>query len=208
MARIDNSPVRILASGDQDQDRRARTRSTSVDYAALIRRGRSRDRITFGREGSHDGTEQRPSISHRSTREQGESDDEHRSADATYTADERELVDRLPSMVHGLLKAIVSRAIGGDRIVAEIAHTIERFCMDPAVADAGQWDIELDLDPAVLRNTTLLLHLSPFVVRIRFLVRDPHAKQLISDHVYALKTRLEKAMSANGALRDINIEID
>lgn len=111
-------------------------------------------------------------------------------------------------MVHGLLKAIVSRAIGGDRIVAEIAHTIERFCMDPAVADAGQWDIELDLDPAVLRNTTLLLHLSPFVVRIRFLVRDPHAKQLISDHVYALKTRLEKAMSANGALRDINIEID
>lgn len=207
MSRIDNRPVRIHAYGDLDEERPSRTQR-AFDYAALVRRGRSPTRIAPGSRNSRDNLERDVAVSHRSTHEHNPRTEEDRETHTAYTAEERELVDRLPSMVHGVVKTIVKHAIGSDYVISEIARTIERFCTDPAVSDAGQWDLELELDPAVLPHTTLLLHLSPLVVRIRFRVRDAHAKQLISDYRPALKMRLEKSMSQHGSNRDIEIDID
>jgi len=198
VGRIDSRHVRIIA--DSAAEERRETTRGARDYAALMQRGRTRvraiwrDAQPFGQLGRN--PSEPPLLDRASERDCG-----HGSSDEV-------LEHRLPAMLGGVVEKLIARAFDNEGRLVHITDTIERFYTDPAVSNSGEWDVELEVDHAVLPHTRLAVHLSSFVVRVRFRVRDASIKQLILDHRPGLKRRLEASMSAHGHFRDVDIDVD
>ncbi|MFL9859535.1 type III secretion system protein SctP [Paraburkholderia madseniana] len=93
-----------------------------------------------------------------------------------------------------------ARAAEGDLLAEHLAERVAGFCTNPAVERAGQWDVAVELDPAILPRTELHLSLSGWGLSLRFDSRDARARQLICDNSNELKTRLEVRLGGRVAV--------
>lgn len=91
--------------------------------------------------------------------------------------------------VHAMRRC--AQAAEGDLLAQHLAENVARFCTSPAITRAGQWEIAVELDPAILPRTELHLSLSGAALTLRFDSRDPRGRQLICDNSNELKIRLE-----------------
>lgn len=92
-------------------------------------------------------------------------------------------------------------------LVGTLAREIAGFCSDRAIADAGNWNVQLPLDPNILPHTTLYLTLSRFAMQLRFDAPDPATKQLLLDHSALLERELDTMLRAWGEARDIELTV-
>jgi type III secretion control protein HpaP len=79
-------------------------------------------------------------------------------------------------------------------VVRYLAETAARFCSDPAVAKGEGWQVQMALDPEILRDTTLHLSLSPHWLTLRFVSADQRARGLVSEHQEALEQTLGETL--------------
>ncbi|RFP09349.1 MULTISPECIES: type III secretion system protein SctP [unclassified Duganella] len=78
----------------------------------------------------------------------------------------------------------------GELMTAHLAALVARFCNAPAVSAGGGWELQIDINPAILAETRLYLQLSAFRLSLRFETPDPRAQRLICDHSAELCRRL------------------
>jgi hypothetical protein len=86
-----------------------------------------------------------------------------------------------------------------------LAHTVSRFCNDPAVARGDPWQVRIAVDSRLLPGTVLNLGLSPHWLILRFECSEQHSKNLLSQRLHTLHDALSQAVVP---LRDISIDID
>ncbi|WP_179950217.1 type III secretion system protein SctP [Burkholderia sp. MSMB1826] len=93
-----------------------------------------------------------------------------------------------------------ARAAEGDLLAQHLAEHVAGFCTSPAVDRTGQWEVSVELDPAVLAKTQLHLRLSGLALALRFDSHDPRCRHLICDNINELKTRLEARLGGHIAV--------
>ncbi len=107
--------------------------------------------------------------------------------------------------------AVVSSVFMQQQRVIELVGTLAReiagFCSDRAIADAGNWNVQMPLDARLLPHTTLYLTLSRFAMQLRFDAPDPATKQLLLDHSALLERELDTMLRAWGEARDIELTV-
>lgn len=207
MTRIDSRHVRILAADHDDETRNPPGACTRNRYEALFRRRRLRMPSGYG--DTAEDEDAAPPIAHYSDDLAQSRHTAGEPPTPLITSEKRAAgppLDVATSMIDDAVRNITVRALAEARRIAQLAQTVEQFCTDSSVFHSGQWDLEIELDPGVLPHTTLVLHVSSFVVHIRFHVHHPKSKRLISDYRLSLKRRLEKAMSRSGNARDVVID--
>jgi hypothetical protein len=202
MSRISTRPISVLSGEDAEQPRAPSSRSLSI-YAALMRNGRKRRPLPLV-DAWASATEDPVEISQ----------PEWRNGPARPTAphkqvteEDRAFAEKMPSLLAPATMQIAMHTLQARRCIGQLADTIEQFCTDPAISDSGWWEVEINLDPNVLPDTTLHLQLSPFVLSLRFSARDSTTKQLIWEHREALKSELKKSMTKRNCARTIEIEV-
>jgi type III secretion control protein HpaP len=79
------------------------------------------------------------------------------------------------------------------------------FCGDRAVQTRGNWQMQIQIDPAILPGCSLQLSLSPFELMLRFDTTDVTSKTLISRHTPILKQRLAALLTERGTPREVEI---
>jgi Type III secretion protein (HpaP) len=86
-----------------------------------------------------------------------------------------------------------------------VAQAVSRFCNDAAVGQSDGWQISLDLDPEVLRDTRLDVSLSRQWLVLRFSIGDAHTKSVVLANQVLLEQLLDEAVVPR---REISISID
>lgn len=86
-----------------------------------------------------------------------------------------------------------------------VAQAVSRFCNDPAVSQSDGWQVSLELDADVLRDTKLDVSLSRQWLVLRFRIGDEHTKSVVSQHQVLLEKLLDEAVVPK---REISISID
>jgi len=95
-------------------------------------------------------------------------------------------------------KAIASRVSAG---------AMPPWHADPAIGDAGNWEVRIPLDERILPDTTLYLSLSRFWLSLRFDTRGIETRQLLFDHSAMLERELASLLNAWGTPRDIELTV-
>jgi type III secretion control protein HpaP len=93
------------------------------------------------------------------------------------------------------------------RLFRHLAREIVGFCADPAIAEGGNWEVQMVLDPKLLPRTTLYLTLSRFSLQLRFDAPETAAKQLLLDNSASLEQELDTLLRAWGQARDIELTV-
>ncbi|QCP52297.1 type III secretion protein [Trinickia violacea] len=93
------------------------------------------------------------------------------------------------------------------QLLGSLAREIGGFCGDPSIAEAGNWEVQLPLDPKLLPHTTLYLTLSRFSLQLRFDTPDIATKQLLLEHSALLERELDTMLRAWGEARDIELTV-
>jgi type III secretion control protein HpaP len=93
------------------------------------------------------------------------------------------------------------------QLLGSLAREIGGFCGDPSIAEAGNWEVQLPLDPKILPHTTLYLTLSRFSLQLRFDTPDIATKQLLLEHSALLERELDTMLRAWGEARDIELTV-
>jgi hypothetical protein len=86
-----------------------------------------------------------------------------------------------------------------------VAQAVSRFCNDPAVGQSDGWQISLDLDADVLRDTKLDVSLSRQWLVLRFRIGDDYTKSVVLANQVLLEQLLGEAVVPR---REISISID
>jgi len=87
-------------------------------------------------------------------------------------------------------------------MTTHLAALVARFCNAPAVSAGGIWELQVEINPKILAETTLRLQLSAFRLSLRFESMDPRSKRLIYENSKELSSRL--AMLLGGQI-DVDI---
>jgi hypothetical protein len=86
-----------------------------------------------------------------------------------------------------------------------LAHTVSRFCNDPAVGRGDPWQVRIAVDSRILPGTVLNLGLSPHWLILRFECSEQSSKDLLSGRLHTLHDALSQAVVPR---RDISIDLD
>ncbi|MFP6560946.1 type III secretion system protein SctP [Paraburkholderia sp. B3] len=117
----------------------------------------------------------------------------------------------LGSRVAHAAMPVVSSVFARQQRVLDLVGTLSReiaaFCSDAAIANGGNWDVQMPLDEQRFPHTTLYLTLSRFVMQLRFDAPDPEIKQLLLDHSSMLERELDATLRAWGESRDIQLTV-
>ncbi|WP_429455130.1 type III secretion system protein SctP [Paraburkholderia sp. JPY465] len=89
----------------------------------------------------------------------------------------------------------------------ELARDVAAFCVDPAISDAGSWEVRIPLDARILPDTTLHLSLSRFWLSLRFDARSIETRQLLCDHSAMLEREVAALLDAWATPRDIELTV-
>jgi len=92
-------------------------------------------------------------------------------------------------------------------LATSLASEVAAFCADPAIGSAGNWDVQMPLDQAILPDTTLYLSLSPFQLSLRFDTSSIETKTLLLHHSTMLEREIASLLKAWNAPRDIELMV-
>lgn len=129
------------------------------------------------------------------------------------TADDADSPERqaLRARVAGAAMPVVSAVYQQQQrclhLLGSLAREIGAFCSERAIADAGNWEVQLPLDQKLLPQTTLYLSLSRFRLQLRFDAPDLAARQLLLDHSSLLERELDTMLRAWGEAREIELTV-
>ncbi|WP_144150200.1 type III secretion system protein SctP [Paraburkholderia sp. BCC1885] len=237
MTHIDARHLRIIPGrGDAYDDPSAEaepasnSRGRAFDYASLLGRRRALHRLsgntnthadTHGNADSDDAQEDEADAAAprapRPFEREPASDSEAPQAGSIATAltvdDAPDSVERLAlrARVAGAAMPVVSAVYQQQQrclqLLGSLAREIGAFCSDRAIADAGNWEVQLPLDKKLLPQTTLYLSLSRFRLQLRFDAPDQAARQLLLDHSSLLERELDTMLRAWGEAREIELTV-
>ncbi|AEG94074.1 conserved hypothetical protein [Ramlibacter tataouinensis TTB310] len=91
------------------------------------------------------------------------------------------------------------------RMARDVAATIAAFCNEPAVANSEGWQVQMELRPDVVADTTLCVTLSPHWLTLRFHARDASAHDLLFRGQQELADILKALLVRN---RDVAISFE
>jgi type III secretion control protein HpaP len=128
-------------------------------------------------------------------------------APATDSAANRALGSRVAHATGPIVSSVFARQQRVLDLVNTLAREIAGFCSDAAIANAGNWDVQMPLDEQLFPHTTLYLTLSRFIMQLRFDAPDPEIKQLLLDHSSMLERELDATLRAWGESRDIQLTV-
>ena len=209
------SRVRRVIPGElAGQPREDDARTRRFDYSALARRARS-GRAPVAPSGAEQeaaaGDAARESVRAFHWREESSrhpDSDETAQADDHAAAIEREaVVQQVSSASVPVVDALFRTQGHFLELASSLANEVAAFCADPAVGSAGNWDVQMPLDKAVLPDTTLYLSLSPFQLSLRFDTSSIEVKTLLLHHSAMLKHEIDSLLRAWSTPRDIELMV-
>jgi len=203
MSRI-HRPTRIIAPPTEPVYLPGTRRARRFDYAALLRR-RTVPRMdgTESNGDGHDAYGGPDSGVNEDACGEAPCSTARRNAHAAAS-----LAERISTASAPVVDAVYRQQNRFIELTARIAHEIAEFCSNRAIARAGNWDVCLPLDPAVLPDTTLYLSLSSLCLQLRFDAHDPSSRQLLWQHSRLLDRELTELLCAWGEPRQIEILIE
>ncbi|BCF93618.1 type III secretion system protein SctP [Paraburkholderia largidicola] len=185
MSRTTSRPVRVIAAPSQTSPASAGARmrrARHADFAALLRRD---DKPTpddllaapFNDDAQHE-----------------------------HHADET-LAQRIGSASQRVVAAVLRR----EQQMLELAHLLARhvadFASNPAIRQAGHWEVAMRIDPQRLPGTQLHLTLSPAVLLLRFDVESADTRELLLHHAGLLERELRQLLASQGEARTLELTI-
>ncbi|MCU9952149.1 MULTISPECIES: type III secretion system protein SctP [Burkholderia] len=126
---------------------------------------------------------------------------------ATCSVDTHESFEHVRHAITPVVSVIFERQERALQIVSLLTREIGTFCSDRAIVSAGNWEVQVPLDPELLPHTTLHVALSRFNIRIRFDVPDGETRDLLLKHSVLLERELDKVMRSWGEARDIHLSV-
>jgi type III secretion control protein HpaP len=179
-------PARIIAPLASEQAPAPPPRARRIDYAALMRRARSHERQDTTRD---------------------EHDDRHEWHEAHTRPADTALTERIGTACAPIVDAVYRQQGQFIDLTARVAREIAAFCANRAVARAGNWEVQMSLDPRILPDTTLYLTLSPQCLQLRFDAQNASSRQLLLQHGRMLDRELTTLLDAWGEPREVDIAI-
>jgi type III secretion control protein HpaP len=230
MTIIEPRPLRIIPSDADSRPAADAARARRFDYAALVRRTRSqRTPVSFDEAAGasqaecacaangaadDDAHANRFGDDHaRDSSAETEAETEAHAADESARASERAiaaheaLLQRLPPATMPAVDALFRTQGHFLELARSLAREVAAFCADPAIGDAGNWEVRIPLDERILPDTTLYLSLSRFWLSLRFDTRGIETRQLLFDHSAMLERELASLLNAWGTPRDIELTV-
>ncbi|KVA72827.1 type III secretion system protein SctP [Burkholderia ubonensis] len=202
MSAADLRPVRIIAGepvAETGGVSAARAARRGFDYAQLMRRSRV---APAGERASADDERRRDaSLPWRD----GALPSFERDPAALPDAVVREAMARACAGSDAFVNQVFAQRERMVRVAEALATEIAALCGGDA---AGQWEISLPLDAALLPDTVLHLVLSRFDLRLRFETPDAATRHLLCTHGATLHARLDTLLAHHGAPRTIEIDVD
>jgi type III secretion control protein HpaP len=178
-----NRPARIIAPLPGEQEQTQQPRNRRVDYAALMRRARM------------------PEQHH------AQQDEPHHHEEHEARADESALAERIGHVCVPIVDAVYRQQGQFIDLTARVAREVAAFCANPAVTRSGNWEVQMNLDPRILPDTTLYVTLSPRSLQLRFDAQDTSSRQLLLQHHRMLDRELTTLLEAWGEPREVDIAI-
>ncbi|MGU7843994.1 type III secretion system protein SctP [Burkholderia sp. AW33-5] len=126
---------------------------------------------------------------------------------ATCEVHSRELFEHVRNAIAPAVSVIVERQEHFLQIAGMLSREIGAFCGDSAIVSAGNWEVQMTLDPELLPHTTLHVAVSRFTIRLRFDVSDRETRDLLLTHSNLLERELDKVMRSRGEARDIQLSV-
>ncbi|WP_013592498.1 type III secretion system protein SctP [Paraburkholderia phenoliruptrix] len=228
MTLIEPRPLRIITSdaGERPAADADAARARRFDYAALVRRARAqRAPVSFeeaatathadcaGEESGHarnsaHALRARDGHAHDSSAgPEADAPDDGALASAAAMAAHDALLQRLPAATMPAVDALFRTQGHFLELARSLAREVAAFCADPAIGDAGNWEVRIALDERILPDTTLYLSLSRFWLSLRFDTRGIETRQLLFDHSAMLERELAALLNAWGTPRDIELTV-
>lgn len=131
----------------------------------------------------------------------------HAADDAGESAERQALRARVAGAAMPVVSAVYQQQQRCIQLLGSLAREIGAFCSERAIADAGNWEVQLPLDQKLLPQTTLYLSLSRFRLQLRFDAPDTAARQLLLDHSSLLERELDTMLRAWGEAREIELTV-
>ena len=91
------------------------------------------------------------------------------------------------------------------QVMRDVSAAISSFCNDRAVGNSDGWQVQMELRPDVIADTTLNLSLSPHWLVLRFHARNEVSQDLLSKGQQDLVSSLENSLVRK---REISISFD
>ena len=186
MSRITSRPVRVIVAPMQTSNASASARirrARHADFAALLRRD--------GKP-SPDGDDL------------AATPDDQRDADRHA---EQSLAQRIGSASQRVVAAVLRR----EQQMLELAHVlathVAEFASNPAIRQAGHWEVTLRIDSQRLPGTQLHLTLSPAVLSLRFDVERADTRELLLHHAGLLERELRRLLASQGEARTLELTV-
>lgn len=225
MAHIESRPLRIIPGDAEPQPLPDEARAKRFDYAALARRVRARrpPGRDAGASGDTSTAESDAPPAHGRPTGGGTSDDAADNGNDTYgdnpgsplagqsnaappTSDDL-LPERLAHVTLPIVDSMFRTQSHFLELATSLATEVAAFASDQAIGDAGNWEVQMPLDRAILPDTTLYLSLSRFRLSLRFDTPDADTKQLLLHHSALLERELDQLLRAWGTPRDIELSV-
>jgi type III secretion control protein HpaP len=210
MTTIRTRALRVIP-GELDLPRRWPTRRAGMDYGALARRPQPvrggaavqapADATTAAWSGSV------LALIHTQQHDTQEGTERYADTPDSGHSDESALSNHICGAAQPVVTAIFRTQGQLIDLAGSLVQDIAAFCGDHAVNQAGNWEAQVPLDPALLPNTTLYLSLSPFKLSLRFDTSDVDARQLLLNHGSTLECELGALLQAWGTPRDIELTV-
>ncbi|BCG01471.1 hypothetical protein PPGU19_060390 (plasmid) [Paraburkholderia sp. PGU19] len=120
---------------------------------------------------------------------------------------EESLAQRIGSASQRVVAAVLRR----EQQMLELAHVLARhvveFASNPAIRQAGHWEVAMRIDPQRLPGTQLHLTLSPSVLLLRFDIESADTRELLLHHAGLLERELRQVLASQGEARTLELTI-
>jgi type III secretion control protein HpaP len=131
----------------------------------------------------------------------------HAADEAADSPERQALQARVAGAAVPVVSAVYQQQHRCLQLLGSLAREIGAFCSERAIADAGNWEVQLPLDQKLLPQTTLYLSLSRFRLQLRFDAPDSAARQLLLDNSNLLERELDSMLRAWGEAREIELTV-
>lgn len=210
---IESRSLRIIPGDIATEQQADEARTRAFDYAGLARRARmQRLAVRSQIAGNEPVTDESNDTGGGRPRMFESRDDEDSNqptgAGDRLTAGQREAVtQRVCGATLPVVDALFRTQGQFLELATSLATEVTAFCANPAIGNAGNWEVQIPLDPAVLPDTTLYLSLSCFVLSLRFDTSSAETKQLLLNHSAMLEREIDSLLKAWGAPREIELTV-